>query len=168
VDVIRAGEIALELRGTLQSLGLESVVKVSGSKGVQVYIPLNTKTTYEATQSFAHGLALWMEQNTPDRVIAKMTKAARTGKVFVDWSQNSDFKTTVSVYSLRAKTEQPTVSCPVSWEELEEAVRKRKPEQLVFLPDAVLDRVTKQGDLFAPMVTLKQKLPKAAISGLSA
>ncbi len=139
-------------------LGLKSFAKTSGSKGLQVYVPLNTPTTYDATKTFAHTVAQVLERQFPDVVVEKMLKSLRKGKVLVDWSQNDDHKTTVNVYSLRAK-ERPTVSTPVTWEEVETTWKKKKRELLSFEPEEVLKRIEKHGDLFAPVLQLKQKLP---------
>jgi bifunctional non-homologous end joining protein LigD len=122
---------------------------------MQVYVPLNTPTTYEQTSGFARGLAELLERRRPDLVLSEMTRAKRAGKVFVDWSQNSRHKTTVSVYSLRALQE-PTVSTPLRWEEVEAAT---EPEDLVFRAPDVLERVAEHGDLFAGVAELEQRLP---------
>jgi bifunctional non-homologous end joining protein LigD len=125
---------------------------------MQVYIPLNTQVTYEKTKEFARDLATLMVRQFPELVVSKMEKTLRKGKVFVDWSQNDDKKTTINVYSLRAR-ERPTVSTPVTWEEITAALKNKKSSALVFETSDVLKRVEKQGDLFAPVLTLKQKLP---------
>jgi len=140
------------------ALKLKSFAKTSGSKGLQLYVPLNTPVTYEKTKAFARALAELLETQSPQRVVSKMQKSLRQGKVFVDWSQNDDHKTTVNVYSLRAK-EHPTVSTPVSWDEVETALKKKNTSLLLFEADAVLKRVQTLGDLFAPVLLLKQKLP---------
>jgi bifunctional non-homologous end joining protein LigD len=140
---------------------LQCFPKTSGSKGLQVYVPLNTATTYDQTKGFAHDLALHMESEYPEQIVSKMAKNLRTGKVFVDWSQNDEHKTTVCVYSLRAKNV-PSVSTPLTWEEVEEGSRSKK-MSLVFRSDDVLRRVEKHGDLFAPVLNLKQKLSKKAV-----
>jgi bifunctional non-homologous end joining protein LigD len=126
---------------------------------LQVYVPLNTAATFDQTKALSRALAEHLEREHPKLVISKMARALRTGKVFVDWSQNDEHKTTVNVYSLRAK-EQPTVSAPVTWEEVEATLKKKNAKLLVFTSDRVLQRVEKSGDLFAPVETLKQKLPK--------
>src|SRR6185312_14899516 len=118
-------EIAFALKSLLESNGLESFAKVSGSKGLQLYVPLNTKTTYAQTRSFAQAAAVALERQNPKGVVSEMAKNLRHGKIFIDWSQNSDFKTTVGVYSLRAKNDQPFVSMPVSWDELEKVLKTR-------------------------------------------
>jgi bifunctional non-homologous end joining protein LigD len=132
---------------------------------MQVYIPLNTKTSYEQTKSFAHAVARLLEQEHPDLVVSDMKKAVRTNKVLVDWSQNDQHKTTISVYSLRAR-EHPTVSTPLTWDEVEQALKKKDAERLVFEAKDVLARVEKMGDLFEPVLKLKQKLPQ--LEGLAA
>src|SRR6266496_4937401 len=123
-DLLTCADIAFRLREVLEKSGLRAFPKVSGSKGMQVYAPLNRAVTYEETQPFAHSLAESLEREDPRRVTSVMAKAQRKGKVFIDWSQNSDFKTTVCVYSLRAKTSRPFVSIPITWQELETAVNK--------------------------------------------
>ena len=123
--MLTCATVAFWLKEVFDAEGLESFAKVSGSKGMQVYVPLNTAVTYEQTQPFARGLAQRLEREHPELVVSEMAKAKRTGKVFIDWSQNSDFKTTVSVYSLRAKREEPYVSMPVTWDELRRAARRR-------------------------------------------
>src|SRR6185436_13062189 len=126
--------------------------KTSGSKGMQIYVPLNTAADYGKTKAFARGLAELMERNHPELAVSKMRKSLRQGKVFLDWSQNDDKKTTVNVYSLRAK-ERPAVSTPVTWQEVASAFRKKSP--LSFEANEVLKRVEKLGDLFAPVLILK-------------
>jgi bifunctional non-homologous end joining protein LigD len=149
--------VALILREALQGLALESLAKVSGGKGIQVYVPLNQTRrgpTHEATETFARLIAGELARRYPKLIVAKMTKALRRGKVFIDWSQNADYKTTVAVYSLRAQRDEPFVSTPVTWEEL-----SKSRADLAFSPDEALARVRKRGDLFAPVLRLKQKLP---------
>ena len=163
-DVLTCGEVAFLIKDVLAKWELESFVKVSGSRGLQLYIPLNTRVTYEVTRPFAKSLAELMAREHPDLALAKMAKSARPGKVFIDWSQNSDFKTTVSVYSLRAKQKEPFVSMPVDWKELKSAMKKGDSERLRFSPDAALKRLEKIGDGFAPVLTLKQRLPDVAES----
>jgi bifunctional non-homologous end joining protein LigD len=158
---IECARVALWLREILEHLGLESFVKTSGSKGLQMYVPLNTPTTYENTKTFAQAIAKLLEQQHPQSVVSEMKKEIRTGKVFIDWSQNDEHKTTVSIYSLRAR-ERPNVSTPVTWDEVEQALAKKKPESLVFEAPQVIERCLKMGDLFAPVLSLKQSLPKAA------
>jgi bifunctional non-homologous end joining protein LigD len=137
----------------------KSFAKTSGSKGLQVYVPLNTPVTYDQTKDLSRALAQHLEHEHVDGVTSNMSKAVRKGKVFVDWSQNDEHKTTVCVYSLRAR-EEPTVSTPVTWNEVETCLKKKKSELLKFRSDQVLTRVEKLGDLFEPVERLKQKLPK--------
>ena len=159
--VIECARVALWLRGIFEHLGLETFVKTSGSKGLQMYVPLNTPTTYEATKTFAQAIARLLEEQHPQLVVSQMKKELRTGKVFIDWSQNDEHKTTVSIYSMRAR-ERPTVSTPVTWEEVEQALANKKPEKVVFEAPQVIERCLKMGDLFAPVLTLKQSLPRAS------
>jgi bifunctional non-homologous end joining protein LigD len=159
-DVLTCATVAFWLKEVFDAQGLESFAKVSGSKGMQVYVPLNTAVTYAETQPFARGLAQRLEREHPELVISEMAKAKRHGKVFIDWSQNSDFKTTVAVYSLRAKRSEPYVSMPVTWDELRRAVRRRDITSLIFDPEAALARLAKVGDLWAEVLTRKQKLPR--------
>lgn len=148
-------EVAFLLKDVLAGMGLESFAKLSGSKGLQIYVPLNTAITYEATQPFAREIAEILTQRYPDRILSQMAKSERANKVFIDWSQNADFKTTVGVYSLRAKAGRPFVSMPVAWDELERA------SPVSFEPEEALARLAELGDLFAPVLTRKQKLPSA-------
>ncbi|MBV8141966.1 MAG: non-homologous end-joining DNA ligase [Verrucomicrobia bacterium] len=157
-DIVLCCEVGLWLRMILDDLGLQSFAKTSGSKGLQLFVPLNTATTYEKTKSAAHALSMRLEREHPDQVVSRMLKALRGGKVLIDWSQNDEHKTTVNVYSLRAK-ERPTVSTPVTWPEVEAVVESRDPSRLTFDSETALQRVQKQGDLFAPVLTLKQRLP---------
>src|SRR6202051_839790 len=163
-NIVQCAQVGLWLREIFDHFGLKSFPKTSGSKGLQVYIPLNTKTSYEQTKPFAHALARLLEQEHPDLVVSDMKKAIRTNKVFVDWSQNDQHKTTISVYSLRAR-ENPTVSTPAPWGEVEEARKNTEGGELVFEAKDVLARVEKMGDLFEPVQKLKQKLPE--LSGLA-
>ena len=158
-DIVQCCEVGLWLRDLLESMKLKSFAKTSGSKGLQVYVPLNTGVTYDDTKSLSRALAQHLEHEHVGRVTSNMSKALRKGKVFVDWSQNDEHKTTVCVYSLRAK-EEPTVSTPVSWQEVENCLKKKKADLLKFRTDQALRRVEKLGDLFEPIETLKQKLPK--------
>lgn len=155
-DILTCCEVGLLLRDCFGSLGLQSFPKTSGSKGLQIYVPLNTPVTYDRTKAFALAVAQALHSQLPELVVSNMLKKLRTGKVLVDWSQNDDHKTTVCVYSLRDK-ERPTVSTPVTWEEVAAALKRRK--KLSFETKDVLTRVKKHGDLFAPVLTLKQKLP---------
>jgi bifunctional non-homologous end joining protein LigD len=157
-DILTCCEVALRLKAVFDSLKLKSFPKTSGSKGMQVYVPLNTQVTYEKIKELARQLAGFMASQFPDLVVSKMEKTLRKGKVFMDWSQNDDKKTTVNVYSLRAR-ERPTVSTPVTWDEIKAVLKTKKSSALVFETSDVLKRVEKQGDLFAPVLSLKQKLP---------
>jgi bifunctional non-homologous end joining protein LigD len=164
-NIVQCSQVGLWVREIFDHFGLQSFPKTSGSKGLQIYVPLNTKATYEQTKSFAHALARLLEQEHPELVVSDMKKAVRANKVFVDWSQNDQHKTTISVYSLRAR-EHPTVSTPVTWDEVEQALKKKDAGRLVFEAKDVLARVEKLGDLFEPVLKLKQKLPQLA--GLAA
>ncbi len=164
-NIIQCAQVGLWVRDIFAHFGLQSFPKTSGSKGLQVYVPLNTPTSYDQTKSFAHAVARLLEQEHPDLVVSDMKKAVRTNKVFVDWSQNDEHKTTISIYSLRAR-ERPTVSTPVTCEEVESALEKKDPQRLVFESKDVLSRVDQMGDLFGSVLTLKQKLPQLA--GLAA
>lgn len=158
-DVLDCCRVALRLRELFGHFEVECFPKTSGSKGLQVYVPLNDdEVTYDETKPLARAIAQLLEKQTPKQVVSKMKKAERRGKVFVDWSQNHRRKTTIAVYSLRAR-ERPTVSTPVGWEEVERAVERDDAESLVFETAAVLERVEKHGDLFAPVLELKQELP---------
>lgn len=151
--------VALVLHGLFERLGLVSVVKTSGGKGLQVYVPLGDGgPTYRRTKPFAHQIALLLEQRLPELVVSRMTKRLRAGKVLVDWSQNDEHKTTVAAYSVRAQS-RPTVSTPLAWDELEAAHAAGEEDRLVFEPAAVLARVAEQGDLFAPLSSVRQELP---------
>ncbi len=156
--IVQCCQVGLWVREIFEQFGLQAFPKTSGSKGLQVYVPLNTDVTYDQTKPFAKAIARLLEERHPDKVVSDMKKSLRTHKVFVDWSQNDDYKTTVCVYSLRAK-ERPTVSTPLTWEEVEQCLKKGDPELLVFTSDRVLERAEKMGDLFAPVLKLKQKLP---------
>jgi bifunctional non-homologous end joining protein LigD len=160
-DILSSCEVACLLKALLDQLDLESFVKVSGSKGIHLHVPLNTPVTYEATQPFAKSVAQWLENEHPALVVSEMAKSKRKGKVFVDWSQNSEHKSTVAVYSLRAKTARPFVAMPVRWDEVRKALSKKDPAGLFFEPEAALKRVKKNGDIFAPVQQLEQKLPQA-------
>lgn len=158
-DIVQCCQVALWLRDLLAQAKLKSFAKTSGSKGLQLYVPLNTSVTFDQTKDIAHQMAQNLEREHADFVTSKMSKAVRKGKVFVDWSQNDQHKTTICVYSLRAKDE-PTVSTPVTWQEVENCLKKKKPDLLKFRSDQTVARVKKLGDLFEPVEKLKQKLPK--------
>jgi len=156
--LLQCVEIALKLRDVLEDLGLKSFPKTSGGKGLHLYIPLNTAVTYDETKSFAHAIAQLMEKRHEKLVTSNMRKDLRKGKVFVDWSQNDDHKTTVCAYSLRARPK-PTVSAPLEWKECEEALKSKDVSKLVFEAGDILKRIKRKGDVFAPVTKLKQKLP---------
>ena len=158
-NILDSARVALMLRDLLKELSLESYVKVSGSKGVQVYVPLNSPVTYDETQPFAKGIAQLLAQREPKLVVWQMPKRLRTKKVFIDWSQNTDFKTTVSVYSLRAKTYRPYVSVPIKWDELSEAIKSKDTDALFFTPEEAVERAKELGDLFKTLLTKVQELP---------
>ena len=158
-NIINCVQVAFWLKELLDNMGLESFAKTTGSKGLQLYVPLNVpRVTFDQTKKLARALAEHVTREHPQHVVYDMKKSLRKGKVLIDWSQNDDHKTTVCAYSLRAK-ERPTVSTPVTWQELQKAFKTNKPEMLAFQADHVLRRVQKMGDLFASVLTLKQKLP---------
>jgi len=158
-DIVQCCQVSLWLRDLLGNMKLKSFPKTSGSKGLQVYVPLNTSVTYDQTKDLSRALAQHLEGEHVDLVTSNMSKAVRKGKVFVDWSQNDEHKTTICVYSLRAR-EEPTVSTPVGWDEVENCLKKKKVDLLKFRSDKVIARFEKRGDLFEPVEKLKQKLPK--------
>jgi bifunctional non-homologous end joining protein LigD len=159
--IVECCQVALWLHGMFERLGLASFAKTSGSKGLQVYVPLNSDVTYAQTKSFAREVAILVEQAEPALAVSRMTKALRAGKVLIDWSQNDEHKTTVCVYSLRAR-EHPTVSTPLEWDELRATLKSADPGGLSFDAAAVLGRVSEHGDLFAPVLSLVQALPAAS------
>ncbi len=154
-SIIECCQVALDVQALLATIDLEGFAKTSGSKGLQVYVPLNGEHTAEHTSSFARAVAQVLERQHPTRVLSVMTKKKRTGKVFIDWSQNAAFKTTIAPYSLRGR-DRPTVSTPISWDEVADGADG---EPLGFEADEVLERVEEFGDLFAPTQTLEQELP---------
>ncbi|MBV9074002.1 MAG: non-homologous end-joining DNA ligase [Acidobacteria bacterium] len=160
-DIVLCCQVAFWLKEIFDNFKLQAFPKTSGSKGLQIYVPLNTPVTYDDTKGFSRALARLLEAQHPDLIVSDMKKSLRVGKVFVDWSQNDEHKTTVNVYSLRAK-EKPTVSTPVSWQEVEHCLKKKDAKLLVFESKDVLARVEKSGDLFAPVQTLKQRLPQVS------
>lgn len=153
--IVECCDVALVIRELLGHLGLECFAKTSGSKGMQLYVPLNAPHTHEHASSFALAVAQLVEKQRPAQVVVTMAKAARANKIFIDWSQNSRHKTTIAPYSLRAK-DRPTVSTPLDWDEVAAGARG---EPLEFDAADVLERVSARGDLFAPAVTLEQQLP---------
>ena len=150
--------VALLLRDTLAALNLDCFAKTSGSKGMQVYLPLNTETSYDETKPFAHGVARVLERQEPELIVSVMRKSERRGKVFIDWSQNDRHKTTVGVHSLRAR-DRPTVSTPLRWDEVESVARAGDQDALVFDAGQALGRLEADGDPFAPVLELEQRLP---------
>jgi bifunctional non-homologous end joining protein LigD len=159
-NILKACKVAFLVRALLDKLKLKSLVKVSGSKGIHLHVPLNTKVTYEMTQSFARSIAQFLERENPALIVSEMAKVKRKGKVFIDWSQNSEHKSTVAVYSLRAKGKRPFVAMAVTWNEVKKAIKTDDASILFFEPEAALQKLKKSGDLFTPALTLKQKLPK--------
>jgi bifunctional non-homologous end joining protein LigD len=157
-DLVTCCKAALVLREIFEKAGLKALAKTSGNKGMQLYVPLNTPTTYEDTKGWARAIAEELEKTRPEMFVSEMKKSIRDGKIFIDWSQNDANKTTISVYSLRAR-ERPRISTPISWEEVEQCANSGELSPLVFEAEQVLERVEQKGDLFAPALTLKQKLP---------
>lgn len=155
---------ALEMRRLFQAIGLQSFAKTSGLKGMHIYVPFNTPVTFMQTKSLAYAIARAMEKKFPDRVVSSMRKELRRGKVFIDWSQNDQHKTTVSVYSLRAG-ERPTVSTPVTWEEMENFHNHSQLQTLSFEAPEVLQRVKNKGDLFASVLEYQQPFPGSFLTG---
>jgi bifunctional non-homologous end joining protein LigD len=162
--ILNCARVAFLVKDALAEAGLEAWPKVSGSKGIQIYAPLNTPVTYAETKPFAKRLAERVEAEHSDLVVSEMAKAKRVNKVLIDWSQNADFKTTVSVYSLRATPDGPHVSMPVTWDELEHAIGRRNSASLYWAPDAALKRLAKAGDLFQPVLTQQQRLRALTLS----
>jgi len=159
-NIINCVQVAFWLKELLENMGLESFAKTTGSKGLQLYVPLNVpRVTFDQTKRLARAVAEHITREHPQQVVYDMKKSLRKGRVLIDWSQNDDHKTTVCVYSLRAK-ERPTVSTPVTWREVQQALKTKKPDMLVFEADQVLRRVQKMGDLFASVLALQQKLPE--------
>jgi bifunctional non-homologous end joining protein LigD len=158
-DIVQCCQVGMWLRDLFDQLGLEAYPKTSGSKGMQVYVPLNVDVTYDDTKPFSKAVAELLEKQHRDLVVSRQTKELRSGKVLVDWSQNDEHKTTVNVYSARAK-ERPTVSTPVTWDEVEECLDAGDPDMLAFDTGQVLSRVDEQGDLFGPVLAIQQELPR--------
>lgn len=151
-------DLAIVVRDLLAELGLQVFAKTSGGKGVHLGVPLRG-ATFAQTKTFAHAVAELLARAEPRRVTSRMAKTERRGRVLIDWSQNDHGKTTACAYTLRAR-QRPTVSTPISWDEIAQARRRRKPELLHFEADDVVARVAEVGDLFAPTLTLRQKLPR--------
>jgi bifunctional non-homologous end joining protein LigD len=158
-DIVQCCQVGIWLREMFSQIGLESFAKTSGSKGLQVYVPLNVETTYDETKPFSKAVAELLEKHHPDLVVSRQSKELRPGKVLVDWSQNDQNKTTVCVYSVRAK-ERPTVSTPVTWDEVDKCLASEDADVLVFDTAEVLERVEREGDLFAPVLAIRQELPQ--------
>jgi bifunctional non-homologous end joining protein LigD len=156
--IVECCQVGLWVRDFFAAAGLQTLAKTSGSKGLQLYVPLNTPTDYVQTKTVSKGLAQRMEREHPAEIVHVQRKDLRAGKVLIDWSQNDEYKTTINVYSLRARA-RPTVSTPVTWEEVEATLEAADPDRLVFTSDQVLERVERLGDLFEPLLELKQKLP---------
>jgi bifunctional non-homologous end joining protein LigD len=157
---VQCAQVALWIKEMFDNLGLEIFIKSSGSKGLQVYVPLNVSVSYKETSPFAKAVAQALEKAHPELVVSDMKKKLRQGKVLIDWSQNSETKTTVCVYSLRAK-DRPFVSVPLEWAEVEQCLKKKDPSLVFFETEEALKRVKTKGDLFAPVLTIKQNLKKA-------
>jgi bifunctional non-homologous end joining protein LigD len=157
--VVECCRVSLLVRELLAAAGLECWAKTSGSKGLQVYAPINTPATYDETKTLARACARLLQERNPDLVVSNIRKELRGGKVLIDWSQNDDAKTTVSVYSLRARS-RPTVSTPITWDEVAHCLKRGDPDLLTFDAAQVLKRVARLGDLFEPVQKLKQKLPQ--------
>jgi bifunctional non-homologous end joining protein LigD len=155
--LLECADVALRVRALLGELGLDAWPKTSGGKGLQVYVPLDGKATYAQTKPVARTVAEVLEAQTPERVVSRMARSLRAVKVLVDWSQNTEHKSMVCAYSVRAK-ERPTVSTPLLWAEVEAAVDRGEADALVFEMDAVLERVAEHGDLFAPVLAERQAL----------
>lgn len=158
--IVECARVGLCLRDLFESLGLESYPKTSGSKGLQVYVPLNGAATYDRTKGFSRAVAQALERSEPELVVSRQKKTLREGKVLVDWSQNDRAKTTVAVYSLRCR-ERPWASTPLYWEEVEKLAADGDPEAVRFEAAEVLERIEREGDLFAPVLELVQELPEA-------
>jgi bifunctional non-homologous end joining protein LigD len=164
-DLATCASLGLRLREMLEHLGLQSFPKSSGKKGLHLYVPLNTAANFDQTKNCARAIASLFEKEHPTEVTTNMSKKVRANKVFVDWSQNDFHKTTVCVYSLRAADE-PMASAPVSWKEVGVADKKGNAANLLFAAPQLLERLEKIGDLFAPLLTLKQKLPQGDLAGM--
>lgn len=156
--IVECCQVAIWLGEWFEQHKLKAFAKTSGSKGMQLYVPLNTPVDYEQTKRVSKGLAQKLERDRPNHVVHMQRKTLREGKVLIDWSQNDEYKTTVSVYSLRAR-ERPTVSTPVTWDEVHNCLDAGDPDLLVFDSTKVLERVERLGDLFEPVLKLKQRLP---------
>jgi bifunctional non-homologous end joining protein LigD len=158
--IVECCQVAIWLREWFLERSLQSFAKTSGNKGLQVYVPINQAIDYDLTKHVSRGLAQKLERDHPRHVVSLQRKTLREGKVLIDWSQNDEYKTTINVYSLRARA-RPTASTPVSWDEVEACMEAGDPGMLVFDSRAVLERVEEHGDLFAPLLTLKQRMPES-------
>jgi len=158
-DLLDCLRLGLKMKELLDHFDLQSFPKTSGGKGLHLWVPLNTSVTFDQTKEFAHAVALMLEKQNPKEVTSVMRKDLRVGKVLIDWSQNDAHKTTVCAYSLRARS-QPTVSTPITWQEVSIALKRKDTDSLVFTAPQVLQRVAERGDLFEPVLTLKQALPR--------
>lgn len=159
-DIVTCCEVGLLLNELFQQLGLRALAKTSGGKGMQIYVPLNDeKVTYDIAKPYARAVARLLEQRHPQLIVSTMAKAKRAKKVLIDWSQNDVHKTTVCVYSARART-RPTVSTPITWQEVKDCHKAGDPELLRFETSDVLKRVDADGDLFGEVLTLSQELPQ--------
>jgi bifunctional non-homologous end joining protein LigD len=156
--IVECCQVALWIREWFGDRGLQAFPKTSGSKGMQLHVPLNVPVDYERTKTASRALAHELERGRPRHVVSMQRKTLREGKVLIDWSQNDEYKTTINVYSLRAR-QRPTVSTPLRWEEVEHCLEAADPNLLAFDSEAVLERVARHGDLFAPLLTLEQRLP---------
>jgi len=157
-DILTCVRVAQLIREVLDHLGLQAWPKTSGSKGLQLYVPTGGTATYAETREFSQNLAHLLERAHPELVVSTQEKARRAGKILIDWSQNTSSKTTVAVYSLRARDE-PSASTPVTWEEMEAAASREDAEALRFSPAEVLQRIEEKGDLMAPVLEVSQELP---------
>jgi bifunctional non-homologous end joining protein LigD len=157
-ELLQCCEVGLILRGLFEGVGLKSLAKTSGGKGLQVYVPLNADVSFAATKAFSKQVAELLEGQLPDLIVSRQAKSLRAGRVLVDWSQNDRHKTTVNVYSVRART-LPTVSAPVTWEEVQAAHDSGDAETLRLTADQMLARVAAEGDRFAGVLDLRQELP---------
>jgi bifunctional non-homologous end joining protein LigD len=158
--ILHCCEVALRIRELFGAMGLDAYAKTSGSKGLQVYVPLNGEVSYDYTKPASRRIAEHLEAQAPDEVVSRIARSARAGRVLIDWSQNTEHKSMVCVYSVRAK-QRPTVSTPIAWDEVEAALDAGDPEALTFEMGDVRERVAEYGDLFAPVLSQRQELPGA-------
>jgi bifunctional non-homologous end joining protein LigD len=159
-DLVACCEVALDLRDLLDSLGLRVWAKVSGAKGLHLHIPVEGSGGFEHTKAFARAIAELVARALPTQVVTTMAREQRTGRVFIDWSQNTAWKSMIAPYSLRGLA-YPTVAAPVSWSEIEHVASTRDVGSLVFFASDMQQRVAAQGDLFADLTATRQKLPTA-------